>query len=133
MARQLPDRGWAEGKRIVRVVRHEAFFLEVVRYAGEQAIELLVMGTHGRSGLSHVLLGSLAEKVVRQAPCPVLTVRPSEHQVVMSRRRGGNLAGRLGCPENPHNALAVLDCVLSNNPRHARLVESVRFLGSGFR
>ena len=42
----------------------------------DRAIDLIVMGTHGRTGLSHVLLGSVAEKVVRHAPCAVLVVRP---------------------------------------------------------
>ena len=41
----------------------------------DRAIDLIVMGTHGRTGLQHVLLGSVAERVVRQAPCPVLVVR----------------------------------------------------------
>ena len=40
------------------------------------------MGTHGRSGVSHLLLGSIAERVVRRAPCPVLTVRRPEHGFV---------------------------------------------------
>ena len=47
----------------------------IVRVAQERAADLIVMGTHGRTGLQHVLLGSVAEKVVRLAPCPVLTVR----------------------------------------------------------
>jgi len=47
----------------------------IVRTAEERHADLIVMGTHGRTGLSHVLLGSVAEKVVRLAPCPVLTVR----------------------------------------------------------
>jgi nucleotide-binding universal stress UspA family protein len=46
----------------------------ITRYAGEQAIDVVVMGTHGRRGLRHLLLGSVAEEVVRQSPCPVLTV-----------------------------------------------------------
>ncbi len=52
----------------------------IVRVAQEHHADLIVMGTHGRTGLQHVLLGSVAEKVVRLAPCPVLTVRykPSE-------------------------------------------------------
>ena len=47
----------------------------IVRLAQERSADLIVMGTHGRTGLQHVLLGSVAEKVVRLAPCPVLTVR----------------------------------------------------------
>ena len=46
-------------------------------YAREQEIDLIVIGTHGRGGVEHLLLGSVAEKVVRGAPCPVLVVRPS--------------------------------------------------------
>ena len=53
-------------------------YAEIVRYANEQRIEMIVMGTHGRSGLSHLLLGSVAERVVRTAGCPVLTVRPNQ-------------------------------------------------------
>ncbi|MBI1830445.1 MAG: universal stress protein [Planctomycetes bacterium] len=48
----------------------------IVRYAVRQAIDLIVMATHGRTGLMHLLMGSVAEKVVRAAPCPVLTMRP---------------------------------------------------------
>jgi nucleotide-binding universal stress UspA family protein len=47
----------------------------IVRMAEEREVDLITMGTHGRTGLQHVLLGSVAEKVVRLAPCPVLTVR----------------------------------------------------------
>lgn len=47
----------------------------IVRVAQERNIDLIVMSTHGRTGLQHVLMGSVAEKVVRLAPCPVLTVR----------------------------------------------------------
>jgi nucleotide-binding universal stress UspA family protein len=58
-------------------------FVEIVRYAKEQNIDLIVMGTHGRGPIAHMLLGSVAEKVVRKAPCPVLTVRHPEHEFVM--------------------------------------------------
>jgi nucleotide-binding universal stress UspA family protein len=50
-------------------------YREILGYAKGAAIDLIVMGTHGRGGVAHALLGSVAEKVVRTAPCPVLTVR----------------------------------------------------------
>lgn len=52
---------------------------QIVQFArADRTIDLVVMGTHGRTGLAHVLLGSVAEKVVRHAPCAVLVVRPPE-------------------------------------------------------
>ena len=56
--------------------------VEITRYAKENEIDLIVIGTHGRTGLVHMLLGSVAEKVVRKAPCPVLTVHHPEHEFV---------------------------------------------------
>ncbi len=50
---------------------------EILRRAAETPCDLIVMGTHGRTGLSRLLLGSVAEGVLRQAPCPVLSVRAS--------------------------------------------------------
>ena len=47
----------------------------IVEYSSGRDIDLIVMGTHGRGGMSHLLMGSVAERVVRTAPCPVLTVR----------------------------------------------------------
>ncbi len=55
---------------------------EILRLARERDVDLIVMGTHGHTGLAHVLMGSIAEKVVRRAPCPVLTVRHPEHEFV---------------------------------------------------
>lgn len=55
---------------------------EIVRFASEAEVDLVVMATHGYSGLTHALLGSVAERVVRKAPCPVLTVRHPEHEFV---------------------------------------------------
>jgi nucleotide-binding universal stress UspA family protein len=63
--------------RITRSTRQGSPSGEIVRYAADNKIDLIVMGTHGRSGLSHVFLGSVAEKVVRSAQCPVLTVGPN--------------------------------------------------------
>lgn len=81
----LLDSAWAQARRgkIVRCIADGAPFLEIVRYAREQSIDLVVLGTHGRSGLAHVLMGSVAERVVRKAPCPVLTIRPEGHQFAM--------------------------------------------------
>jgi len=56
--------------------------LAIVDYAIENNIDLIVMGTHGRRALAHMVMGSVAERVVRTAPCPVLTVRHPEHEFV---------------------------------------------------
>lgn len=78
-----PDPEWGHGLNIHRAVRNGSPFVEIIRFAREQNIDLIVIGTHGRTGLSHVFLGSVAERVVRQANCPVLTVRPKNHKFVM--------------------------------------------------
>ena len=82
---KIPERGWAANKHIVRATVQGIVFLEIIRYAEEHAIDLIVVGTHGRSGLAHMLMGSVAEKIVRQAPCPVMTIRPEEHRSAVSR------------------------------------------------
>jgi len=64
-------------------VRRGAAFVEIVRYAKEEKIDLIVLATHGRTGIPHALFGSVAEKVVRKAPCAVLSVRPAGHQFEM--------------------------------------------------
>ena len=56
-------------------VVHGVPFQEILDTAKARQVDLIIMGTHGRTGLSHVLLGSVAEKVVRLAPCPVLVAR----------------------------------------------------------
>ena len=58
-------------------------FAEIIAYAREHGIDLIVMGTHGRGAIAHMLLGSTTEKVVRKAPCPVLTVRGPDHKFEM--------------------------------------------------
>lgn len=52
----------------------------IAEYAAARGMDLIVMGTHGRTGFAHLLLGSVAERLVRMAPCPVLTVRHPEER-----------------------------------------------------
>jgi nucleotide-binding universal stress UspA family protein len=66
----------AAGARHVQVkLLHGRPASEICDFAKQEAFDLIVMGTHGRRGLNHAFLGSVAERVVRMAPCPVLTVR----------------------------------------------------------
>jgi nucleotide-binding universal stress UspA family protein len=67
----------ASARKVVSVGKA---FAEIVRYAHEQHIDLIVLGTHGHSALTSMFLGNVAEKVVRKAPCAVLTVRHPEHK-----------------------------------------------------
>ncbi len=55
----------------------------IVEYAKTYNVDVIVMGTHGRGGFAHLLMGSVAERVVRTAPCPVLTVRHPEHEFIV--------------------------------------------------
>ena len=71
---------WAEEvslkvKEVEKLVIRGVPFVEIIRAAKEKDTDLIVIGTHGRTGIDHMLFGSTAEKVVRKAPCPVLTVR----------------------------------------------------------
>ena len=61
---------------VARELRVGAPAETIVEFAREHNCDLIVMGTHGRTGLSHLLMGSVAENVVRHAPCPVMVVRP---------------------------------------------------------
>ena len=54
----------------------------IVEYAANSGVDLIVMGTHGRGGMAHVLLGSVAERVVRTAACPVVTIRQAPAQTI---------------------------------------------------
>jgi len=76
------DAEWDENHRVVRATAQGSPFVEIIRYARENKIDMIVMGTHGRSGLSHALIGSVAERVVRKAPCPVLTIRSPKFKFV---------------------------------------------------
>lgn len=58
-----------------RIVTHGIAHLEILRLAEENGADLIVMATHGRGFVSHALFGSTTERVIRKAPCPVLTIR----------------------------------------------------------
>jgi nucleotide-binding universal stress UspA family protein len=68
---------------VKKVIKTGVAFVEIIDYVKTEAIDLIVMGTHGRSGIEHILIGSVAEKVVRKAPCPVLTIRPKDRSFQM--------------------------------------------------
>ena len=63
---------------IALVVRRGEAYREIIKFAQEERIDLIVLSTHGRTGLSHLLMGSVAEKVVRHSTVPVLTVKPEK-------------------------------------------------------
>lgn len=65
-------------KNILPMVRHGDPARVIVKVAREEGVDLIIMATHGRTGFAHVLLGSVAEKVVRHSSIPVLTVKPEE-------------------------------------------------------
>ena len=73
------------GKRVKakRAIRTGKAFYEILQYAKEEAIDLIIIATHGHTGIEHALFGSTAEKVVRKAPCPVLVVRTEEKEFVI--------------------------------------------------
>ncbi len=73
-------RAQAEGVQALRVLKVGIPHEELASLAASEGADLLVMTTHGRKGLTHLLLGSVTEKVIRTAPCQVLVVRPREGQ-----------------------------------------------------
>jgi nucleotide-binding universal stress UspA family protein len=75
------DRAVLNARTVVRVSTSPP--LAIVDYAHEVHSDLIIMGTHGRGAMAHLLMGSVAERVVRTAPCPVLTVRHPEHEFVL--------------------------------------------------
>lgn len=68
------------GLDVTAVLRRGSPWREIVAFAKESKADLVVMGTHGRRGLSRLLLGSVAERVIRTSPCPVLTVHGPESE-----------------------------------------------------
>jgi nucleotide-binding universal stress UspA family protein len=71
--------GKVDSRKIVRIGKP---FYEINQYALEENMSLIIIATHGHTGMEHILFGSTAEKVVRKAPCPVLVVRSGEHEFV---------------------------------------------------
>jgi nucleotide-binding universal stress UspA family protein len=76
LAQMLSDRHGSQVEVMHRVVVGIPY-RKIVEVAEEEKSDLIVMTTHGRTGLSHLVMGSVAEKIVRTAPCPVLTLRPT--------------------------------------------------------
>jgi universal stress protein A len=70
----------ADSDRIILATRLGPISDQIVSYASDNEIDMIVIGTHGRRGVMHALLGSVAEAVVRKASCPVLTVRPGKRE-----------------------------------------------------
>jgi nucleotide-binding universal stress UspA family protein len=64
-------------------ILHGIPFYEVIQFARNEQIDLIVVGSHGRTGLKYVLFGHTAEKIVKKAPCPVLSVRHPDTEFIM--------------------------------------------------
>jgi nucleotide-binding universal stress UspA family protein len=77
--RELPQLAECEdfsGLDVEEVIVHGDAAAEIVRVAGERKVDLIVISSHGRTGLGRIIFGSTAEAVVRHASCPVLVVKP---------------------------------------------------------
>jgi nucleotide-binding universal stress UspA family protein len=64
------------GITVKKAIRTGVAFVEILDYVKSEGIDLIIMGTKGRGGLEHIIIGSVAEKVLRKSPCPVLAIRP---------------------------------------------------------
>ncbi len=80
---ELVEREIPAGIKATPIIRVGKPFIEIVEVAKGENADLIVISSHGRTGMDHVLFGSTADKVVRKAPCPVLTIRPHEHEFVL--------------------------------------------------
>lgn len=68
-----------KGVEIIPVIRKGLDYEEIIKYCGENNIDIVVIATHGRTGILHTLVGSVAEKVIRYSKCPVLVIKPAEY------------------------------------------------------
>ncbi len=80
---ELVSKDIPENIKATPIIRVGKPFIEIVEVAKAENADLIVISSHGRTGMDHVLFGSTADKVVRKAPCPVLTIRPHEHEFVV--------------------------------------------------
>ena len=81
--RELPKIAECEecaGLDVEELIVHGEAAAEIVRVAKEQKVDLVIISSHGRTGLGRILFGSTAEAVVRHAPCPVLVVKPPQEE-----------------------------------------------------
>lgn len=79
---KLAEEAKQKGVAVSDVVAQGKPSAEIIRYAAENAVDVIVLGTHGKGMLDQALFGSTTERVVRRAPCPVLTVRMAGHEFV---------------------------------------------------
>ena len=79
----LLNRHTCEGVEVTAVIKQGGAWLEIIEYAKAENCDMIVLGTHGHGPVQHMLMGSVAEKVVRKAKHPVLVVRPDQHHFVM--------------------------------------------------
>jgi len=72
---KLAEKEIPPGVSVKKIIKTGKPFVEIIETAAEEDVDLIIIATHGHSGVEHILFGSTAEKVVRKAPCPVLTLR----------------------------------------------------------
>lgn len=94
METELRDRGQQQLESLIEkeipketkaqaIIRSGKPFIEIIKVAREENVDLIIIATHGHSGIEHILFGSTAEKVIRKSPCPVLSIRSDEQAFVM--------------------------------------------------
>lgn len=79
---KLAEEAKQKGVAVSDVVAQGKPSAEIIRYAAENGVDMIVLGTHGKGMLDQALFGSTTERVVRRSPCPVLTVRMAGHEFV---------------------------------------------------